>query len=135
MHAGYSGKALVEKLGISNGMKIQLINAPADYEILLEADISGQLVKKGEIPDLVHLFAPSDKFFQAQMKHLEPFRKSNPRIVIWVSWYKKSSGMPTDLSEDNIRNYALQHDLVEIKVCAVSEIWSGLKLMVPKSKR
>jgi len=53
MHAGYSGKALVEKLGISNGMKIQLINAPADYEILLEADISGQLVKKGEIPDLV----------------------------------------------------------------------------------
>ncbi|MGI8582524.1 MAG: hypothetical protein ACR2KX_10015 [Chitinophagaceae bacterium] len=55
--------------------------------------------------------------------------------VIWVSWYKKSSGIYTDITEDVIRDYALQNDLVDVKVCAVSDIWSGLKLVVPLSKR
>ena len=55
--------------------------------------------------------------------------------MIWVSWYKKSAKIPTDITEDVIRDYALQNDLVDVKVCAVSEIWSGLKLVVPVAKR
>lgn len=69
------------------------------------------------------------------MKKLEPVRKANPNITIWVSWYKKSSGIPTDITEDVIRHYALKNDLVDVKVCAVSDIWSGLKLVVPVAKR
>jgi len=55
--------------------------------------------------------------------------------VIWVSWYKKSSGMATDITEDTIRNFALKNNLVDVKVCAVSDIWSGLKLLVPLKSR
>ena len=58
-----------------------------------------------------------------------------PTTSIWISWYKKSAGIPTDITEDVIRNYALQNDLVDIKVCAVSDVWSGLKLVVPVAKR
>ena len=61
--------------------------------------------------------------------------QKNTSLIVWVSWYKKSSGMSTDLTEDVIRNYALSHGLVDIKVCAVSDLWSGLKLVVPLSKR
>ena len=69
------------------------------------------------------------------MKALVPVIKKNYSLVIWVSWYKKSSGIKTDLTEDVIRDYALKNSLVDVKVCAVSEIWSGLKLVVPLSKR
>ena len=59
----------------------------------------------------------------------------NTSAIVWVSWYKKSSGIQSDLSENIIRDFALQHDLVDIKVCAVSNEWSGLKLVVPLAKR
>lgn len=133
--AGYSGTPLLKKLGIQPGMKLLLVNAPPDYYKLLEADVSGQLARNKETPDLVHLFVTSNKEFEAAMKKLEVHANKNRNIVIWVSWYKKSAGIPTDLTEDVIRNYALRHDLVDVKVCAVSEIWSGLKLVVPKAKR
>ena len=61
--------------------------------------------------------------------------EKNKQVMVWVSWYKKSAGIATDMTEDVIRNYALQNGLVDIKVCAVSEQWSGLKLVVPKSLR
>ncbi|MCY7309529.1 MAG: hypothetical protein LH619_02010 [Chitinophagaceae bacterium] len=73
--------------------------------------------------------------FETEMKKLKSICKKNTAITIWVSWYKKSAKIPTDVTEDVIRNYALQHDLVDVKVCAVSEIWSGLKLVVPLVKR
>ena len=135
MPAGYSGTPLLKKLGIKENSKILLVHAPKDYFKLLEADISSQLAGKSETPDLVHLFATSKKEFIAEMKQLKIIGKKNPNIIIWVSWYKKSSGIPTDITEDIIRDYALQNDLVDIKVCAVSEQWSGLKLVVPVSKR
>ena len=69
------------------------------------------------------------------MEKLKPLYKKNPNISIWVSWYKRSSKMATAITEDVIRNYALKNELVDVKVCAVSEIWSGLKLVVPLSKR
>jgi hypothetical protein len=133
--AGYSGTPLLQKLGIKPEMKLLLINAPANYYTLLEADLSTQLCKKNKEPDFVHLFVKSINEFETAMKKLNPVIKKNTAIIIWISWYKKAARIPTDITEDVIRNYALQNNLVDIKVCAVSEIWSGLKLVVPLIKR
>lgn len=133
--AGYSGTPLLKKLGIKDTMKVLLINAPDAYMEWLQTDISGQLITARQKPDLVHLFVTTAKEMVQQLVKLEPARKANPNIVIWVSWYKKSAGITTDVTEDVIRNYALLHSLVDIKVCAVSEQWSGLKLVVPVAKR
>jgi hypothetical protein len=135
MAAGYSGTPLLKKLGIQPKASIKLINAPDNYWSLLEADISDQLCTEDEVPNLIHLFVTSRKQFESEMKKLKMVLYRNPQLVIWVSWYKKSSGMVTDVTEDVIRNFALQNDLVDVKVCAVSDIWSGLKLVVPLAKR
>ena len=133
--AGYSGTPLLKKLGIKPEMKILVIKKPDNYYKLLEADISDQYIKKNETPDLIHLFVKNVKEFESEMKNLKSSCKQNPNITIWVSWYKKAAKIPTDITEDTIRNYALKHDLVDVKVCAVSDIWSGLKLVVPVAKR
>jgi len=133
--AGYSGTALMKKLGIKPEMKVLLINKPDDYYKLLEVDITDQTSKKNKIPDLIHLFVKSVKEFESEMKALKSIYKKNSTIIIWVSWYKKAAKIPTDVTEDVIRNYALKNDLVDVKVCAVSDIWSGLKLVVPLAKR
>jgi len=133
--AGYSGTPLLKKLGIKKEMKILLLNEPAYYADVLGKNISDQLCKKNETPDLVHLFAINNKAFEAAMKKLQAYCKKNPGIGIWVSWYKKSAKIPTDITEDTIRNYALKNDLVDVKVCAVSDRWSGLKLVVPLINR
>ena len=135
MPAGYSGTPLLKKLGINPGLKLLLIHEPDNYFDLLETDISTQLCRKNDVPDIVHLFVQSNREFESEMKKLKFFCKANPAISIWVSWYKKSAGIPADVTETIIRNYALQNDLVDVKVCAVSELWSGLKLVVPKIKR
>ncbi len=132
---GYSGTPLIKKLGIKPKLKVLLLAEPDNYFALLETDISKQICKKDETPDLIHLFVKKAKGFEAEMKKLKPFYKKNPNISIWVSWYKKSSKIATDITEDVIRIYALKNDLVDIKVCAVSDIWSGLKLVVPLAKR
>jgi hypothetical protein len=132
---GYSGTPLLKKLGIKEGMKVQLLHAPANYAALLKYDINADLAGKKEVPDLVHLFVTTKKEFETEMQLLKAVYKSNSSVIIWVSWYKKSAGIATDVTEDVIRDYALQNDLVDIKVCAVSEQWSGLKLVVPKAKR
>jgi hypothetical protein len=129
--AGYSGTPLLKKLGIKPSTKLLLINAPGDYEKLLNENISNLLVKKTQTPDLVHLFVKDNKQFESEMKKLKPLIKKNSSIIIWVSWYKKSAKILTDMTEDIIRNYALANSLVDVKVCAVSDIWSGLKLVVP----
>ena len=133
--AGYSGTPLLKKLGIQPGMKLLLINAPADYFKLLETDLGDQLSSSRQVPDFIHLFAKNNTTFKVSMKKILPLCKKNTSITIWVSWYKKSSGITTDLSEDMIRGFALQHSLVDVKVCAVSDEWSGLKLVVPLTKR
>jgi hypothetical protein len=133
--AGYSGTPLIKKLGLKEGLKLRLVNAPADYFGWLETDVSGQLCSSGAVPDWVHVFAVTSRDFEREMRKLTPVWLQHPRVVIWVSWYKKSSGKATDLTEDVIRGYALANGLVDIKVCAVSEEWSGLKLVVPVAKR
>ena len=133
--AGYSNTPLLKKLGITNSMKVQLVRAPDAYFDWLGTDIRDQLAGPADIPDLVHVFASSNQVFKTALQKLKAVYKANPQVIIWVSWYKKSAGIPTDLTEDVIRNYALQNDLVDVKVCAVTETWSGLKLVVPKAKR
>jgi hypothetical protein len=132
---GYSGTPLVKKLGIRAEMKVLIIHEPDDYFSLLGITISNQYISKKETPDFVHLFAKNHHVFKQEMKAVLKFCKKNSSIVIWVSWYKKSSGINTDLSENLIREFALQNSLVDVKVCAVSEDWSGLKLVVPLAKR
>lgn len=135
MPAGYSGTPLLNKLGIKPGMKISLVNQPGNYFDLIETNINNQICKKNETPDLIHLFIKNNTEFEQEMKKLNSFISKNPNITVWVSWYKKSAKIPTDITEDVIRNYALKHGLVDVKVCAVSEIWSGLKLVVPLRNR
>jgi hypothetical protein len=133
MQTGYSGTALIKKLGIKEIYKVKLVNAPEAYFEWLENDISRQLCKRNELPDFIHLFVKTNQAFETGLQKILLHIK--PDSMIWVSWYKKSSGIATDLTEDIIRNYALQNNLVDIKVCAVNEQWSGLKLVVPLAKR
>jgi hypothetical protein len=133
--SGYSGTPLLKKLGIQPNMKLMLIDEPDNYFELLETDIRNQVGNKNVTPDFIHLFVKSKQEFEKKMGSLKTVCKLNPNIIIWVSWHKKSAGIPTDITEDVIRNYALKNDLVDVKVCAVSDIWSGLKLVVPKAKR
>lgn len=133
MQAGYSGTPLLKKLGIRETDRIRLLNAPEPYFEWLEKNIQQQICKKNERPDFVHLFATNNNSFEKAMQQILPQIKAE--TVIWISWYKKSSGKQTDITEDTIRSYALQHNLVDVKVCAVNEEWSGLKLVVPLAKR
>ena len=133
--AGYSGTPLLNKLGIKPNLKVLLINEPNDYFELIETNIKDQLCGKNEIADLIHLFIKNNKDFETEMKKIKSFIKKNPAIIIWVSWYKKAAKIPTDVTEDVIRDYALKNGLVDVKVCAVSDLWSGLKLVVPLTKR
>ncbi|MES1160634.1 MAG: DUF3052 domain-containing protein [Bacteroidota bacterium] len=133
--AGYSGTPLLKKLGLAEGLRVWLVHPPDDYFQWLGTNISAQIVASKELPDWVHVFAKTRLIFEKEMSLLKGVWQKNPRLVIWASWYKKSSGVPTDLTEDGIRGYALSNGLVDVKVCAVSEQWSGLKLVVPLSKR
>ena len=135
MPAGYYGTSLINKLGIKPEMKVLLINHPDDYYSLLETNIADQLCKKNETPDFIHLFVKTLKEFERDMKKITSLSKKNTSVIVWVSWYKKAAKIPTEVTEDIIRNYASQNDLVDVKVCAVSDIWSGLKLVVPLKKR
>lgn len=132
---GYSGTPLLKKLGVKPEYKMLLINPPDNYFELLEINVADQLAQRNDVPDWIHLFVKSNKDFESEMKKLLLIAKKNPAITIWVSWYKKSSGISTDVTEDVIRNFALKNKLVDVKVCAVSDIWSGLKLVVPLKHR
>ena len=135
MPAGYSGTPLIKKLGIKPDTKLLLLNGPDNYAELLETDVSQQLITRKSVPDLVNLFAKNNAAFLQGMKTIMPLYKKNTSMVTWVCWYKKSSGMSTDITEDTIRGFALANDLVDVKVCAVSELWSGLKLVMRVEKR
>ncbi|MES2372553.1 MAG: DUF3052 domain-containing protein [Bacteroidota bacterium] len=129
---GYSGTPLVQKLGIKPGMKILLVGAPADYFRLLELDISKQVIKSGKA-DFVHVFATSKKDLEKRFNQL--IKKLPATAIIWISWYKKSAKLPTDITEDTIREIVLPTGWVDVKVCAVSEIWSGLKIVKRLTER
>jgi len=134
--AGYSGTPLWKKLGYKNGIVAHVDRAPNGY-LKSVALPSGMSVKwdarAKEGIGFVHLFTGSKSALKTK---LQQFRKLIALDgVIWVSWPKKSSGVETDVTEDIVREIALPIGLVDIKVCAVDETWSGLKLMIRKELR
>lgn len=136
MAAGYSGTALIKKLGIKEDQKLLILNTPDGidaYWKLIGKDCSAQLCRTTEPANFIHLFVTSQKELNTNFTKIKNQLKGN--VVVWVSWYKKSAGIPTDVTEDRIRDFALRNDLVDVKVCAVTELWSGLKLVIPVSKR
>jgi len=133
--AGYSGTPLAKKLGIKAGFAIRLINAP-DYYFDLFTDLPADIiVATSELTrsDFIHFFTKDESEYTRLLPHLKNAIKRDG--MIWVSWPKKSSKVVTNVTEDKIRNYAMQTGLVDIKVCAVDEIWSGLKLVIPVKDR
>src|SRR5436190_264424 len=90
---GYSGTALIKKLGIGPWMKVLALHAPEDYFQLLQADISAQYCSIKQMPDLIHLFAKNNQVFRSEMKKILILCKKNTSTIVWVSWYKKSSGI------------------------------------------
>jgi len=119
MPVGYSGTPLFKKLGITDDSRLLLIHAPENYQALLDSKKIPKAVGKNETPDIIHLFVKSKPEMERSLKNILPFTKSNPAISIRVSWYKKSAGIPTDITDDNIRSWALKNGLVDVKVCAV----------------
>ena len=133
--AGYSGTPLAKKLGIKGGSHVFLSKPPQHYAALVAPLPDGVRMVTGisATTDLVHLFVTSRKDLERALRTtLARLRDDAP---IWVSWPKKSSGVPTDITEDTIRAVALPMGLVDVKVCAVEEVWWGLKLVVRKENR
>ncbi|SMY06207.1 DUF3052 family protein [Flavimaricola marinus] len=131
--AGYSGTPLWKKLGLKDGMTCAVHNAPEGYETLLGAApdvVWGQLA---EGTTFVHLFVTEATVLSAELQNALQLIDRNG--MIWVSWPKRTSKVPTDITEDTIRSICLPMGLVDVKVCAVDATWSGLKLMIRKELR
>ena len=133
--AGYSGTPLARKLGIAAGSRVVVLNAPDGYRdwlaplpegVRFEAEASAAV-------DVVHLFVDRRSALKTQLDGLRA--RIAPAAAVWVSWPKKASKVPTDVTEDAIRALALPIGFVDVKVCAVSEVWSGLKLVIRKELR
>jgi hypothetical protein len=123
MTTGYSGKPLPVKLGVKDTSRVLVTGAPKGFEL----DCPHQ-TRAGRDPyDIILMFCPASADLRRN------WAKAVERTVVngalWIAWPKKSSGVPTDLTEDVIREHALANGLVDVKVCAVDEIWSGLKLV------
>lgn len=135
MPVGYSGTPLPKKLGLKAPMRLVVIEAPAGYETIVGELPHGVVLggAAGKTTHMVHVFATRRTALAA---HLAKLRKQlGDEAAVWVSWPKKSSKVATDITEDTIRELALPLGFVDIKVCAVSEVWSGLKLVVRKELR
>jgi hypothetical protein len=128
--AGYSGTPLVKKLGIKPGSRAFVYQAPVDYFKMVSPLPDGVEVKTktGSGMDFIHLFVKDRKTFEKEFVRSSKVLKDDG--MLWVSWPKKSSKVETDLDENIIRDYGLAQGLVDVKVCAVDDIWSGLKFVV-----
>ncbi|HMT08166.1 MAG TPA: DUF3052 family protein [Pyrinomonadaceae bacterium] len=145
MAAGYSGTPLAKKLGIKEGMLVLVVNAPTDYAELVAPLPDGvEIIGLPDSPpwpasrppqrlDLVHLFTNSKVELMQELS--ETMRHIKKDGAIWVSWYKKAAKLPTEITEDDIRTAAFPLGLVDVKVCAVDEKWSGLKVVIRKENR
>jgi hypothetical protein len=135
MPAGYSSKPLCEKLGLKAGQRVIVIGSPEDYHELIERRIPNlKVTADARSPaDLAHVFVSKTGELRKQLPVL--MKAIAPAGAIWVSWPKKSSRVPTDLTEDIIRQVAIPLGLVDVKVCAVNDTWSGLKLVIRREHR
>jgi len=129
MLAGYSQKSLVEKLGIKGGCKILILHAPDNYERvlgILPPDIVVTNRLRGEI-DFIQFFTEDSKELQKKFPALKKALAQNG--ILWISWPKGSSGVSTDLNGNIVRDIGLSHGLVDVKIAAIDETWSGLKFV------
>jgi len=128
--AGYSGTPLAKKLGIKSNFKIRLVNQP-DYYFKLFSDIppNVKVIKDQKTrKNLIHYFTTSASGLQADISGLREEIEDDG--AIWISWPKKTANVKTDLNENVIRNIVLKNRLVDVKVCAINEVWSGLKVVI-----
>jgi hypothetical protein len=145
MTAGYSGTPLAKKLGIKEGMTVLSVDAPEHYLNLVEplpiaveitgfgSDTLATALVSASGADLVHIFTNTrDGLFKTVSEAKNLIKQDG---AIWVSWYKKAAKLPTEITEENIRETAFPSGLVDVKVCAVDDKWSGLKLVIRKENR
>ena len=133
--AGYSGTPLVDKLGIKPGTRIAIVNAPRGYRATLGTLPPGVIVgstARGPLP-FIHFFVKSRDVLETQLPAL--LRALEPDGSLWISWPKRASGVTTDVTEDVVRAVALPTGLVDVKVAAVDDVWSGLKLVRRRKNR
>ena len=129
MGAGYSKRSLIDKLGIKSGWRVALIDPPRNYDATL-GQLPDGVVRCTEVSEpieFIQVFVTDQQDLRAQFDQLKAGLL--PAGMLWVSWPKRSSGVVTDLDENVIRSIGLEHGLVDVKVCAVDEIWSGLKFV------
>jgi len=133
--AGYSGKPLAEKLGFKPGQRLGLLNPPMGYAAMIGPALKGlQIVDPPEHQlNVLHVFVMTAAESRKQIKKARTLIADYG--MIWVSWPKKASCWQTDVTEDAIRGFAMANDLVDVKVCAVDDTWSGLKLVIPVASR
>lgn len=137
MSSGYSGTPLAKKLGIKDGFTVATTNAPDEYEQLLSPLPNGvtlqNLSHSQSITDLIHLFTNSRDELSSELSKCRNLIKQDG--AIWVSWYKMAAKLPTEITEDTVREVAFPLGLVDVKVCAVDDKWSGLKLVIRRENR
>ncbi len=131
--SGYSGTPLARKLGLKDGMRAEFVDMPANVAAAIAEYGAATLLPGDQPPDFVHIFQTERAILETRLADLRHRIAQNG--MIWVSWPKKASKVETDITEDTIREVALPMGLVDIKVCAVDEIWSGLKLVIRKELR
>lgn len=126
---GYSGTPLPKKLGIKDGFQVSLIDAPAEVVAELKASLGKcEIAKDGKTAlDFAMLFTKSSTVLKKEFPRVA--KNLTPAGMLWVSWPKKTSGVPTDLNENIVREIGLGAGLVDVKVCAVTDVWSGLKFV------
>ncbi|PTS79271.1 hypothetical protein DBR17_12025 [Sphingomonas sp. HMWF008] len=135
MTSGYSGTPLAKKLGLKPGMRSWFRDMPESVRAEIDPDAVGVIEQAAAIPglDAAHLFVTRRDDLLRELTLLRD--TIAPNGMVWVSWPKKASKVPTDITEDTIREIALPIGFVDVKVCAVDAIWSGLKLMIRKELR
>ena len=135
MPSGYSGTPLARKLSLKDGQRVWWQDVPDSVRREIEAEgLVLELLQSPEVPlDAAHIFVTSRAALEQSVNRLLPLLA--PSGFLWVSWPKKASRVPTDVTEDTIREVALPLGLVDVKVCAVDATWSGLKLMIRRASR
>ena len=132
--AGYSGTPLPKKLGIKDNFRVAFVEMPAEVKSELKASLASCSLATGRGPlDFAMLFVKKQIELKKQFSQLA--KQLAPAGMLWVSWPKKASGVATDLDENEVRRIGLAAGLVDVKVCAVNDVWSGLKFVIRVSDR
>jgi hypothetical protein len=132
---GYSGTPLAKKLGIKNGFRAALLHVPDDVKTELRNALAKCRIHNISSKDLDFIFLFAKSRAGLELELLPAAKTLAPAGMLWISWPKKSSGVATDLTENVIRQSGLDAGLVDVKVCAVTDVWSGLKFVIPVKNR